>query len=57
MTLTVILLIAALVCFLVAAVVGYAYTADTRRGIGRADFIALGLALWVITLIIAALPH
>lgn len=52
MNVTLILLIAALVCFLVAAVIGYA--GNSR--FGRTNFIALGLAFWVITAIIGAIP-
>jgi hypothetical protein len=45
--LTLILLIAALVCFLIAA---------GGVAVGRVNLIALGLAFWVITLLIAAVP-
>jgi len=49
-----VLLILSLVCFLVAAIAGYA--AD-GRGWARTNFIALGLAFWVATALIAAFPH
>lgn len=52
MNATLILLIAALVCFLVAAVIGYA----PNSRLGRANFIALGLAFWVITVIMGVIP-
>jgi hypothetical protein len=55
MTITIILLIAGLVCFLVAAVIGWAATGD-GGGIGRTNFLALGLAFWITTQIIAVIP-
>lgn len=48
------LLILALVCFLIAAFVGHA---GGERPWARTNFIALGLAFWVLTLIVAAFPH
>lgn len=51
-TAVLILLILGFVCFLVAAVIGYA--GDSR--IGRTNFIALGLAFWITTQIIAVIP-
>lgn len=53
MSVALVLLIAALVCFLVAAVIGYAPNAR----IGRTNFIALGLAFWVVTAILAVIPR
>lgn len=51
-------LILALVCFLVAAIVGYAVTPEGRPGgWTRTNFVALGLAFWVATALIALLPH
>lgn len=43
-----ILLILALVCFLVAAI--------NHPSLSRVNFVALGLALWVFTAILAAVP-
>lgn len=44
---TLLLLIAALVCFLIGA---------AGVAVGRVNMIALGLAFWVATLILAAVP-
>lgn len=49
-----ILLLLAFVCFLIAAFVGHA---GGERSWTRTNFIALGLALWVLTLIIAVFPR
>jgi len=53
-TAVLILLILGLVCFLVATVIGYG--AGDGRGIGRTNFLALGLAFWILTQILAAIP-
>lgn len=52
-----VLLVLALVCFLVAAIVGYAAAPAEGRGWARTNFLALGLAFWVATALIAAFPH
>lgn len=50
-----VLLILALVCFLVAAIAGHAGPADGRpAGWARTNFVALGLALWVLTIVLTA---
>ncbi len=49
-----VLLVLALVCFLIAAIAGYA---GDGRGWVRTNFVALGLAFWVATSLIAAFPH
>ncbi len=54
MTIVLVLLIAALVCFLVAAVIGHAEGAGSR--FGRTNFLALGLAFWVTTAIMGVFP-
>jgi len=54
----IILLVLALVCFLVAAVVGYAAApAADGRPVGwvRTNFVALGLVFWVATQLLVAL--
>jgi len=58
MVITLILLIAGLVCFLIAAIVGHAHHPAEGPGPawGRTNFMALGLAFWIITAIIAAFP-
>jgi hypothetical protein len=57
MVATIILLIAGLVFFLVAAVVGHAGPAEGPGPMwGRTNFVALGLACWIVTAIIAAFP-
>lgn len=52
-----ILLVLALVCFLVAAVIGYGAAGDGTATWHRTNFVALGLAFWVVTFIIGAFPH
>lgn len=54
-----VLLVLALVCFLIAALVGYAAAPADGRPVGwaRANFLALGLAFWVATALIAAFPR
>ena len=57
-TINFVLLVLALVCFLVAAIVGYAATPEGRvAGWSRTNFMALGLAFWVATALISAFPH
>jgi len=57
MVITLILLIAGLVCFLVATIVGHHHPVDgTGPAWGRTNFVALGLAFWIVTAIIAAFP-
>jgi hypothetical protein len=52
--LSAVLLILALVFFLVAAVIGYGVAPDGRpAGWHRTNFVALGLACWVATEVIA----
>lgn len=55
--LSAVLLILALVFFLVAAVVGYSGTEGRPPGWHRTNFVALGLACWVATEVIALLVH
>ena len=52
-----VLLVLALVCFLIAAIAGYAASDGTAGGWHRTNFVALGLAFWVATALIAAFPH
>jgi hypothetical protein len=54
-----VLLILALVCFLLATFAGHAGAAPDGRPVAwtRTNFVALGLAFWVATAIIAAFPH
>jgi len=53
-----ILLVLALVFFLVAAIAGYSSVGEgSPPGWHRMNFVALGLACWVATALIAAFPH
>jgi hypothetical protein len=58
MVVTLILLIAGLVCFLVATIVGHHHhpAEGTAPTWGRTNFVALGLAFWILTEIIGAFP-